>query len=151
MDESMFPNPGMSCKRQIELMKSLDGDEVVRAAEQAAWGRQTLAAVRDRVHARNVDKRRRQREEALRELRAIKEAGADPIVTSAETAGESTALTPRRGESTVGEQQVEPVPTSAAKGELRPTWRGTRASRRARPCGSRSRLERTTASSCRRT
>lgn len=117
MDESMFPNPGMSCKRQIELMKSLDGDEVVRAAEQAAWGRQTLAAVRDRVHARNVDKRRRQREEALRELRAIKEGGVDPIVTSA---GESLRVNSTgAGESTVGEQ-AEPVPTSAAKGELPP-------------------------------
>jgi len=114
MDESMFPNPGMSCKRQIELMKSLDGDEVVKAAEQAAWGRKTLAAVRDRVHARNVDKRRRQREEALRELRAVKE-GAKPLVDSSE---ESRGVDSTAGESTVGEQQVEPVPTSAARGEL---------------------------------
>ena len=121
MDESMFPNPGMSCKRQIELMKSLDGDEVVGAAEQAAWSRKTLAAVRDRVHARNVDKRRRQREEALRELRAIKE-GATPVVTSAgESLGvTSTAVTSTAGESTVGDTQVEPVPTSAARGELPP-------------------------------
>jgi len=66
------------------------------------------------VHARNVDKRRRQREEALRELRAVKE-GAKPLVDSSE---ESRGVDSTAGESTVGEQQVEPVPTSAARGEL---------------------------------
>ena len=153
MDESMFPNPGMmSCKRQIELMKSLDGDEVVGAAEQAAWSRKTLAAVRDRVHARNVDKRRRQREEALRELRAIKE-GATPVVTSAgESLGvTSTAVTSTGGRVHGGRHAGGARPdVRGERASSRPTWRGIPARRRARPCGSRSRLGRTTGSSCRR-
>lgn len=115
MHESMFPNPGMSCRRQIELMKSLDGDHVVKTAEQDAWGRRTLAAVRDLVHARNVDKRRRQREEALRELNAVKDGNAEKS-----TEGHTMSSIPQStaGESTVGGEQVEPVPTSASKGEL---------------------------------
>ena len=62
MRESMFPNPGMACERQIELMRSLDGDPSVKAAEAAAWERASLTAVRQEVHRRNLDARRAERE-----------------------------------------------------------------------------------------
>ena len=43
--ESMFPNPGMACARQTELMRALDGDELVRDAEARAWESEALRAV----------------------------------------------------------------------------------------------------------
>lgn len=97
MRESMFPNPGMACERQIELMRSLDGDPSVKAAEAAAWERASLTVVRQEVHRRNLDARR-----AERELAAAKANAAE--VSSPESIG---------GEATVASVSERPAPGPA--------------------------------------
>jgi hypothetical protein len=69
--ESMFPNPAMRCARLLELMRKLDKDDRVKAAEAAAWAREGLRATRDAVHARNVETRRKKREEARKKAREM--------------------------------------------------------------------------------
>jgi hypothetical protein len=56
--ESMFPNPGMACARQTQLMRALDGDRCVQNAEARAWESEALRAVRMEVHERNGARRR---------------------------------------------------------------------------------------------
>ena len=79
MRESMFPNPGMACERQIELMRSLDGDPSVKAAEAAAWERASLTAVRQEVHRRNLDARRAERELAAAKANAAGVSSPDSV------------------------------------------------------------------------
>ena len=76
LSESMFPNPGMACERLEELVKLLDGDDVVAAAEASAWERVGLSAVRDAVHARNLEKRVSLRKEAVAAVEASAAAAA---------------------------------------------------------------------------
>ena len=91
--ESMFPNPGMACARQTELMRALDGDELVRDAEARAWESEALRAVRAETHERNVARRRsrerREKEKAARTAEAT-EAPAERVRDAASGEGESS-------------------------------------------------------------
>ena len=104
--ESMFPNPGMACERQIELMRSLDGDPSVMAAEAAAWERASLTAVRQEVHRRNLDARR-----AERELAAAKANAAEVSSPEPESIG---------GEATVASVSERPSPSPATNPNASP-------------------------------
>ena len=91
--ESMFPNPGMACARQTELMRALDGDSLVRDAEARAWESEALRAVRMEVHERNVARRRsrerREKEKAAEMAEAVEAPAGASDAASGE--GESSA------------------------------------------------------------
>ena len=112
--ESMFPNPGLACARHLELLRSLDADAEVLAAERAAWERAPLAELRAVVHDRNVAARARELEEALAaaEAQKVAEESADGSNVTHFTAPPSTAHpSERAGETTVASVS-EPIAAS---------------------------------------
>lgn len=101
--ESMFPNPGMACARQTQLMRALDGDRCVQNAEARAWESEALRAVRMEVHERNGARRRasasqkqrrgKEKENKTAEMAEAVEApaGAASLAAAASGEGESSA------------------------------------------------------------
>jgi hypothetical protein len=101
--ESMFPNPGMACARQTQLMRALDGDRCVQNAEARAWESEALRAVRMEVHERNAARRRasasqkqrrgKEKENKTAEMAEAVEApaGAASLAAAASGEGESSA------------------------------------------------------------
>ena len=89
--ESMFPNPGMACVRQTELMRALDGDKLVIDAEERAWQSEYLASVRQEVHLRNLE--RRKRHEKTKMKQSIESSGGEATVADdTSTSNDSNAL-----------------------------------------------------------
>ena len=101
--ESMFPNPGMACARQTQLMRALDGDRCVQNAEARAWESEALRAVRMEVHERNGARRRasasqkqrrgKEKDDKTAEMAEAVEApaGAASLAAAASGEGESSA------------------------------------------------------------
>ncbi len=83
--ESMFPNPGMRCARQMELVRGLDRDPAVVQSESDAWTSPRLRSVRADVHERNVEARRR--EAAAARAREAGTEGDEAAAATAEAAG----------------------------------------------------------------
>ena len=87
--ESMFPNPGMRCARQMELVRGLDRDPAVVQSESDAWTSPRLRSVRADVHERNVEARRR--EAAAARAREAGTEGDEAAAATAEAAGAAGA------------------------------------------------------------
>ena len=118
LSESMFPNPGMACERLEELVKLLDGDDVVAAAEASAWERVGLSAVRDAVHARNLEKRVSLRKEAVAAVEASAAAAAAAAAVSPSSTDASSVPASQSSEAMAGAAAAAAAATTCIPSSL---------------------------------